>query len=79
MSAQDAKKDKNAASAKPAPAATTAPAGAQTAPPPAWIDDASNPRRQMIAKVVFVGVCIYVAMIWLLALDQTFHWGIFKP
>ena len=48
-------------------------------PPPAWIDDTSNPRRQMIAKIVLVGVWIYVAAIWLLALDQTFNWGIFKP
>ncbi|HTQ31346.1 MAG TPA: hypothetical protein VMI53_09060 [Opitutaceae bacterium] len=78
MSAQEAKKDKNTAP-KPVPAAAPAPAATPAAPPPAWIDDTSNPRRQMIARVVFVAVCIYVAMIWLLALDQTFHWGIFKP
>jgi len=61
---------------EPAPTAAVA---EMPAPPPAWIDDASNPRRQMIAKIVFVGVWIYVAAIWLLALDQTFKWGIFKP
>ncbi len=74
MSAKEAKKNKNNPPAPPPPASPAAPAAA-----PAWIDDTSNPRRQMIAKIVLVVVCIYVAMIWLLALDQTFHWGIFKP
>lgn len=36
-------------------------------------------RHPKIANVIFVALCIYVAMIWLLALDQTFHWGIFGP
>lgn len=36
-------------------------------------------RHPKIANALFVGLCIYVAMIWLLALDQTFHWGIFGP
>ena len=30
-------------------------------------------------KIVLIGVWIYVAALWLLALDQTFHWGIFGP
>jgi hypothetical protein len=33
----------------------------------------------MIGKIVLVGVWLYVAALWLLALDQTFHWGIFGP
>ena len=32
-----------------------------------------------IANAIFAALCVYVAMIWLLALDQTFHWGIFGP
>jgi hypothetical protein len=73
----------------PAPAPTEPPAPAAAAvasaetelspPPPAWIDDTSNPRKQLIAKVALVAVWIYVAALWLLALDQTFKWGIFGP
>jgi hypothetical protein len=77
MSAQEAKKSKNTAP-KPTPTSGSAPAAIPAAAP-AWMDDTSNPRRQMIAKVTLVVVWIYVAMLWLLALDQTFHWGIFKP
>jgi hypothetical protein len=36
-------------------------------------------RHPKIANVIFGALCIYVAMLWLLALDQTFHWGIFGP
>ena len=39
--------------------------------------ESADPRRRMIAKVVLVAAWIYVAALWLLALDQTFHWGIF--
>jgi hypothetical protein len=55
-------------------------AGAAIASEPhvAWMDS-SDPRKRMIGKIVFVGVWIYVAALWLLALDQTFHWGIFGP
>ena len=49
-----------------------------TAPATAWIDS-TDPRKRMIGKIVLVGVWIYVAALWLLALDQTFHWGIFGP
>jgi len=45
---------------------------------PAWIDS-TDPRKRMIGKIVLVVVWIYVAALWLLALDQTFHWGIFGP
>jgi hypothetical protein len=60
----------------PAPAT----AGAATAPEAhvAWMDSA-DPQKRMIGKIVFVGVWIYVAALWLLVLDQTFHWGIFGP
>lgn len=43
-----------------------------------WIQS-SDPRRRTIGKIVLTGVWIYVAALWLLALDQTFHWGIFGP
>lgn len=36
-------------------------------------------RHPKIANAIFAALCLYVAMIWLLALDQTFHWGIFGP
>ncbi|HWA08813.1 MAG TPA: hypothetical protein VG838_05025 [Opitutaceae bacterium] len=66
------KKSRNASSSAQAtpPSAPSAPAAA--APP-------DDPRRRMIANVTMVVVSLYVAMIWLLALDQQFHWGIFKP
>lgn len=41
--------------------------------------DSSPDKRRLIANVVLVGVWVYVAMIFLLALDQQFHWGIFGP
>jgi hypothetical protein len=34
-------------------------------------------RRRMVANVVLAAVWVYVAMIFLLAMDQQFHWGIF--
>ncbi len=43
-----------------------------------WLDS-SDPRRRMIGKIVVAAVWIYVAALWLLALDQTFNWGIFGP
>ncbi len=46
--------------------------------PVAWIDS-TDPRRRMMGKLVLAGVWIYVAALWLLALDQTFNWGIFGP
>jgi hypothetical protein len=44
----------------------------------AWIDS-TNPRKRTMGKIVLIGIWIYVAALWLLALDQTFHWGIFGP
>ena len=34
-------------------------------------------KRRWIANVVLIAVWGYVAMIWLLALDQQLHWGLF--
>ena len=85
MCAKPAKKS----ASQPAPTAT-APASPVVAPvaaevrasvaeaPPAWIDS-SDPRRRLVGQIVLVGVWLYVAALWLLALDQTFHWGIFGP
>ena len=61
-------------SPEPALAAATAAGGSTTA----WIDS-SDPKKRMIGKIVLIGVWIYVAALWLLALDQTFNWGIFGP
>jgi hypothetical protein len=79
MSAKPAKK--SVARAAPAPAAdplapTPAPVAAAT--PPSWLDS-SDPRKQRWGKVILAGVCLYVAALWLLALDRTFDWGLFGP
>ena len=74
---------------QPAPSPAPAPQGAQpvaaTAAPAdapvehvAWMDS-PDPRKRMIGQIAFVVVWIYVAALALLALDQTFHWGIFGP
>jgi len=34
-------------------------------------------KRSPVATLVLAAVWIYVAMIYLLAMDQQFHWGIF--
>ncbi len=88
MSAKPGKKRANqnppaanpAAPSAPQPAlATAAASGAATAEaPPAWIDS-TDPKKRLIGKIVLIGVWIYVAALWLLALDQTFNWGIFGP
>ncbi len=36
-------------------------------------------KRAVVANLVLVAVWVYVAMIYLLACDQQFHWGIFSP
>ena len=36
-------------------------------------------RRGLVANLVLVAAWVYVAMIYLLACDQQFHWGIFSP
>jgi hypothetical protein len=85
MCAKPARKNANKAAA-PAPAApepatisVASPAmPVAEAAPPAWLDSA-DPRKRLIGKVVLVGVWLYVGALCLLALDQTFHWGIFGP
>jgi hypothetical protein len=37
----------------------------------------STGKRSVVANVVLAAVWVYVAMIFLLAMDQQFHWGIF--
>jgi hypothetical protein len=88
MSAKPSKKSakrETSRIASPAAATPTAATVAAHDPPVAvagptksWIDS-TDPRKRMIGKFVLVGIWIYVAALWLLALDQTFHWGIFGP
>ena len=83
MSAKPSKKSARhaAPAASPTPAETPAPTGAATlsaGPEVSWIDS-TDPRKRTLGKIVLVGVWIYVAALWLLALDQTFKWGIFGP
>lgn len=59
------------------PASAPAPAAAD-APVTPWIES-PDPRRRMIGKIALVALWIYVAALWLLALDQWFNWGIFGP
>jgi hypothetical protein len=80
-SKKSAKRETVTPKADPIPPATPVPATASAAaaePAPAWIDS-TDPRKRTIGKIVLVGVWLYVAALWLLALDQTFHWGIFGP
>ena len=77
-----AKPSRKQASAPARPAATPAPAAAAADSAPApfvpWIDS-SDARKRRLGQVVLVGVWVYVAALWFLALDQTFNWGIFGP
>jgi hypothetical protein len=83
-----AKKNSKPGNGKPAPQPppTSAPATPTPAAAPeasaevhvAWIDS-PDPRKRMVGKIAFVAVWVYVAALLLLALDQTFHWGIFGP
>jgi len=81
-----AKKSKSGAS-KPAAAVSAANSPAPVAASPAaptmaasssWLDS-TDPRKRQWGKIILIGVWIYVGALWLLALDQTFHWGIFGP
>lgn len=84
MSAKHSKKSANRpapAPSTPVPVAAAAGGGAATVPvteTTSWLDSA-DPKKRMWGKIIFAGVWIYVAALWLLALDQTFHWGIFGP
>ena len=85
MSAKPAKKSPSptARPATPAPNAASEPVAAMASAssataPVAWFDS-SDPRKRMFGRIILVGVWLYVAALWLLALDQTFHLGIFGP
>jgi hypothetical protein len=65
------------APATPAPVAAAGEA-APAAAAESWLDSA-DPRRRLWGRILLAGVWIYVAALWLLALDQTFNWGIFGP
>ena len=65
---------------KPVPASASAPGSPPAAAPAATTTvEADSPRRRLIANVTLTVFGLYVAMIYLLALDQQFHWGIFGP
>jgi hypothetical protein len=90
MAAKPAKKNARASAAVAATPAAPVPAAvgpAAESPAPAapaagtftaWIDS-TDPRKRALGKAVLVGVWLYVGALWLLALDQTFDWGIFGP
>ncbi len=66
-----------------APALADASAGAAAAATPAdtavsWLDS-TDPKKRLWGKIIFCGIWLYVGALWLLALDQTFNWGIFGP
>jgi len=62
-----------------APAPAPLPVVASASAPGAPAEEPFYKRHPKIANAIFAAFCIYVAMLWLLALDQTFHWGIFGP
>lgn len=80
MSAKHSKRSAKkaaAAGARPVPAPAATPvASVKTAPAGG---DATDPRKRTVARIALAGIWLYVAALWLLALDQTFHWGIFGP
>ncbi len=84
MSAKPSKKGANqparaAASAAPTAAAAGPAVSANDAMgEPSWLDS-TDPKKQRWGKIIFAGIWIYVAALWLLALDQSFNWGIFGP
>ncbi len=83
MSAKHSKKGANKpvpapAAATPAPVAVSASGAATAAEPTSWLDS-TDPRKRMWGKIIFVALWVYVGALWLLALDQTFNWGIFGP
>jgi hypothetical protein len=80
MSAKKAKRSHPApaSTAAPTPATSGTAAAATTATDVAWIDS-PDPKKRQWGKLILIAVWIYVAALWLLALDQWFHWGIFGP
>lgn len=81
MSAKPAKKKSLPAPAgstpvAPAPAVVAAVPTPAAAPSTSWLDSA-DPRKRRYGQIALVVVWLYVAALWLLALDQLFGWGIF--
>jgi hypothetical protein len=64
-------------SGAPSPALAGAPV-TPAAGEPSWMDS-SDPRKRLWGKILLVAVWLYVAALGLLALDKTFHLGIFGP
>ena len=58
---------------------------AEPVPPSGPVNRPSNEaapfleRHPQLAALILVAVWLYVAALWLLALDQIFNWGIFGP
>lgn len=80
-SSQQPKNKPTPAVAAASPGAGVAAAAAPAATPEEmtpWIES-SDPRKRLWGKIAFVAIWVYVAALWLLALDQWFNWGIFGP
>lgn len=61
----------------PSAPATPAVAAGEGAAAPSWLDS-PDPRRRQLGRWLLAGIGVYIAALWLLALDQTFRWGIFS-
>ena len=80
MSAKKSKPAPASAAQKPLPTLLAAtPVAATTAEEFVPWSESPDPKKRQIAKVVLIGVWLYVAALGLLALDQWFHLGIFGP
>lgn len=74
-SRRNARPTPGGAATTPTPAAPAGPAGEVTAAA-TWLDS-PDPRRRQLGRWLLAGIWVYVAALWLLALDQTFRWGLF--
>jgi len=76
-----AKKYSPSAKSKAVPVSARAPAPTIAVPavPLPATAEADTPQRRLIARIVLAALWLYVAALWLLALDQWFNWGIFGP
>jgi hypothetical protein len=80
MSAKPARKNSSKSNPVP-PTAAAGPAPALAAPAASdsalsWLES-TDPRRRRWGQIILIAVWLYVAALWLLALDRTFDWGIF--
>lgn len=73
-----AKKPKSGAAPAPASPSPAPAAPVAAGEPVSWLDG-QDPQKRLWGKIILAALWIYVAALWLLALDQTFHWGIFGP